>query len=160
MLNLRFGFHCLEYWGFEVYTPEGLFTIYLDKTAVFFFSPWHTKVPVTHIFWNFVTGTFEFSRALFRKLSRARPKMSRAFFRKLSRANLKCHGHFEKNVSRALYRLSRALFCFDLIFFNLELSKRPFFENLISKRAFFKFSNGEKKNQWPGKKNQVILASD
>ena len=38
--------------------------------------------------------------------------------------------------------------------------KRPFFENLISKRAFFKFSNGKKKNLWPGKKNLVILAGD
>ena len=37
--------------------------------------------------------------------------------------------------------------------------KRPFFENLISKRAFFKFSNGKKK-QWPGKKKLVILAGD
>ena len=82
--------------------------------------------------------------------------MSRAFFMKLSRANLKCHGHFEKNVSRALYRLSRALFCFDLIFFNLELSKRPFFENLISKRAFFKFSNGKKKPMTRKKKPGYI----
>ena len=35
--------------------------------------------------------------------------------------------------------------------------KRPFFENLISKRAFFKFSNGKKK-QWPGKKKTGYIS--
>ena len=57
-----------------------------------FFSPWHTKVPVTHLLWNFDTGTFDFSRAYYRRLSRARSKISRSFFPKLSRASWKIHG--------------------------------------------------------------------
>ena len=59
-------------------------------------------MPVTHLLWNFDTGTFDFSRAYYRRLSRARSKISRSFFPKLSRASWEnsrafkysCHGHF------------------------------------------------------------------
>ena len=54
------------------------------------------KMPVTQKFLDFVTVTFNLSRAFFRKLSPARPKFSRAFFPKFSRASWKIHGHFEK----------------------------------------------------------------
>ena len=54
-------------------------------------------MPVTPKFLIFVTGTFDFSRAHYRKLSRARPKFSRAFFPKFSRASWK--------ISRALWKI-------------------------------------------------------
>ena len=52
-------------------------------------------MPVTQTFLNFVTGTFDFSRA-YRKLSRARPKFSREFFSQIFTGILKnsFHGHF------------------------------------------------------------------
>ena len=69
---------------------------------MFFFSPWHPKVPVTHNFVNFVTGTFDFSRADFRKFSRARLKFHGHFFRNFHGqvgnftgiSKNSCHGHF------------------------------------------------------------------
>ena len=54
-----------------------------------FFFPVTPKMPVTQEFVNFVTGTFDFSRAFFQKLSRARPKFYGHFFRN-------CHGQIEK----------------------------------------------------------------
>ena len=69
--------------------------------AVFFF-PWQPKVPLTHLFRNFDKGTFDFSRAYYRKLSRASSKISRSFFPKKSRASWKFHGQFEKKLSRAI----------------------------------------------------------
>ena len=66
------------------------------------FFPRQPKVPVTHLFWNFVTGTFDSSRAYSRKLSRASSKISRPFFLKVSRVNWKFHGQVEKKLSRAV----------------------------------------------------------
>ena len=51
--------------------------------------------PVTHVFLNFVMRIFDFSRAYYRKLSWARPKVPRSFFPKFSRASWKIHGHFD-----------------------------------------------------------------
>ena len=67
-----------------------------------FFSPWHPKVPVTQNFVNFVTGTFDFSRADFRKLSRAGQNFHGHFFRNFHGqvgnftgiSKNSCHGHF------------------------------------------------------------------
>ena len=59
-------------------------------------SPLCSQMPMTQKFMNFVTGTFDFSRADYRRFSRARPEFSRAFFQKFSRASWKIHGHFEK----------------------------------------------------------------
>ena len=58
-----------------------------------FFFPCQPKVPVTQILWNFVSCTFDFSRAYYWKLSRERSKISRSFFPKLPRASWKIHGH-------------------------------------------------------------------
>ena len=67
------------------------------ETSVFFF-PVTPILPVTHVFSIFATGTFDVSRAVFRKLPRASEKFSRAFFPKMSRGPFKISRAFREKV--------------------------------------------------------------
>ena len=94
------GWHKKKTYGCRCRLPAAVLN-FLNRCPFFFF-PWQPKVPVTHLQWNFVTGTFGFSRAYYRKMSRASSKISRSFFPKKSRASWKFHGQFEKKLSRAI----------------------------------------------------------
>ena len=58
------------------------------------FSPVTPILPETHVFSSFDMGTFDVSRAVFRKLSRASEEFSRPSIPKKSRALSIVHGHF------------------------------------------------------------------
>ena len=93
----------------------GRHRLWLEPISVFLF-PWNPKVPVTHFLVNCVTGTFDFSRAFFQKLSRARPKFYGHFFRN-------CHGQIEKftgilkNCCHGHFYVCHGHFCALISFF-------------------------------------------